>query len=103
MEDLDRPLAQESHDSLLPSPSDSSAAPKKSALLGVASMIGSEGQQTLGLVLLFVSRIGAGIAGATISTAQAVIADSTSHEGRSRGMALIGAAFGIGFLFGPLL
>jgi MFS family permease len=72
-------------------------------LFGVASTLGSEGAQALGLALLFVSRIGAGIAGATISTAQAVIADCTSHENRSRGMALIGAAFGIGFFFGPLL
>ena len=46
---------------------------------------------------------GAGIAGATISTAQAVIADSTRPEERRGGMALIGAAFGIGFTFGPLL
>jgi len=43
------------------------------------------------------------MAGATISTAQAVIADSTTPEQRSRGMALIGAAFGIGFTCGPLL
>jgi MFS family permease len=57
----------------------------------------------LGLVLLFVARIGAGIAGATIGTAQAAIADSTTQEGRSRGMALIGAAFGLGFFFGPIL
>ena len=54
-------------------------------------------------MLLFVARIGAGIAGATIGTAQAAIADCTTQEGRSRGMALIGAAFGIGFFFGPLL
>ncbi len=73
------------------------------SLFGVASMLGFEGMRAVGLFLLFVSRIGAGIAGATISTAQAVIADSTSPEGRSRGMALIGAAFGIGFFFGPLL
>lgn len=52
---------------------------------------------------LFITRIGAGIAGATISTAQAVIADSTGEEGRGKGMALIGAAFGIGFTFGPLI
>lgn len=57
----------------------------------------------LGLILLFVSRSCAGIAGATIATAQAVIADTTTPEKRSRGMALIGAAFGIGFTFGPLL
>jgi MFS family permease len=66
-------------------------------------MLGTEQNRRLGLVLLFVSRIGAGIAGATLGTAQAAIADSTTPEGRSRGMALIGAAFGIGFFFGPLL
>lgn len=72
------------------------------ALFGIASNIGAE-QQALGLSLFFVARIGQGIAGATIATAQAVIADTTPPEKRSRGMALIGAAFGIGFTFGPLL
>ncbi len=52
---------------------------------------------------LFVARIGAGIAGATISTAQAYIADTTSKETRAKGMALIGAAFALGFTLGPLL
>src|SRR5438034_8815916 len=52
---------------------------------------------------MFVARIGAGIAGATISTAAAVIADCTPPEQRKRGMALIGAAFGVGFTFGPLI
>jgi MFS family permease len=69
-------------------------------LFGIASEMANK---ELGLALLFVSRIGAGIAGATIATAQAVIADSTTPDKRSRGMALIGAAFGIGFTFGPLL
>jgi MFS family permease len=55
------------------------------------------------LVLLFVARIGAGIAGATIATAQAVIADCTPPERRAREMALIGMAFGIGFTLGPIL
>src|SRR6188508_2089296 len=41
------------------------------------------------MVLLFVSRIGAGIAGATIPTAQAYIADTTTLENRAKGMALI--------------
>ena len=54
------------------------------------------------LVALFVARIGAGIAGATIPTTQAYIADTTSLEERAKGMALIGAAFGVGFTFGPL-
>jgi len=57
--------------------------------------------QWLSLTLLFVARIGAGVAGATISTTQAYIADSTTLEGRSKGMALIGAAFGLGFTIGP--
>jgi len=57
----------------------------------------------LTLILLFVTRIGAGISGATISTAQAYIADTTTPETRSKGMALIGMAFGAGFTFGPLL
>jgi MFS family permease len=60
-------------------------------------------QSQLALALMFASRIGAGIAGATISTAAAVIADCTPPDQRKRGMALIGAAFGVGFTFGPLI
>ena len=52
---------------------------------------------------LFVSRIGAGIFGATIPTTQAYIADTTTADKRSHGMALIGMAMGFGFTFGPLL
>lgn len=55
------------------------------------------------LTWLFITRIGAGIAGATIPTAQAYIADSTDSKNRGKGMALIGAAFGLGFTLGPLL
>ncbi|MEY4947296.1 MAG: hypothetical protein RIR22_1997, partial [Planctomycetota bacterium] len=72
------------------------------ALFGYASTLPTESAH-LALFLLFAARIGAGICGATIGTAQAVIADCTSKENRSRGMALIGAAFGIGFTFGPLV
>lgn len=54
-----------------------------------------------GIGMLFVSRIFAGIAGANIPVAQAFIADSTSEKDRARGMGLIGAAFGLGFVFGP--
>lgn len=56
---------------------------------------------TLG-VLLF-SRVIAGIMGANIPVAQAYIADSTSVERRARGMGMIGAAFGLGFIFGPAI
>ncbi len=75
------------------------------AMFGVATSLGREGM-LLGLGALpwlFITRIAAGIAGATIATAQAVIADSTGAAGRGKGMALIGAAFGIGFTFGPLI
>ena len=54
------------------------------------------------LLWLFITRIGAGVSGATIPTAQAYIADTTSNENRSRGMALIGMAFGLGFTLGPM-
>src|SRR5262245_12281029 len=75
------------------------------ALFGYATSLGAQGE-LLGLSVvpwLFICRIGAGIAGATIPTAQAYIADVTGPEERAKGMALIGAAFGIGFTFGPLL
>src|SRR5262249_12286287 len=55
------------------------------ALFGVGSIQGAEGNHVEAIVLLFIARIGAGIAGATLGTAQAAIADSTSARGRSRG------------------
>ena len=55
------------------------------------------------LPLLFAARIFAGIAGANIPTAQAVVADITTPETRAKGMGLIGAAFGLGFIFGPAI
>ena len=55
------------------------------------------------LALMFLSRVGAGIAGASVGTAAAVIADCTTPENRARGMALIGIAFGAGFTLGPLI
>lgn len=55
------------------------------------------------LAMLYISRLLAGVAGANISTAQAYIADSTTPENRVKGMGLIGAAFGLGFIFGPAI
>lgn len=55
------------------------------------------------LWLLFVARAFAGMCAANIATAQAYIADVTSAENRARGMAIIGAGFGLGFTFGPAL
>ena len=56
---------------------------------------------TRSLTVLFASRVIAGIGGANIGTAQAYIADSTTPENRAKGMGLIGAAFGLGFILGP--
>jgi DHA1 family tetracycline resistance protein-like MFS transporter len=55
------------------------------------------------LWMLFAGRIIDGISGANISTAQAYIADITTPENRAKGMGLIGAAFGLGFVFGPAI
>lgn len=54
------------------------------------------------LPLIFLSRIIDGATGGNISIAQAYIADVTDDKSRARGMGLIGAAFGLGFIFGPL-
>jgi DHA1 family tetracycline resistance protein-like MFS transporter len=55
------------------------------------------------LWMLFAGRILDGITGGNISTAQAYIADITTSENRAKGMGLIGAAFGLGFVFGPAI
>ncbi|HEX9252064.1 MAG TPA: MFS transporter [Ignavibacteriaceae bacterium] len=54
-------------------------------------------------LLLLTSRVIAGVGGSSIGVAQAYIADVTTRENRSKGMGLIGAAFGLGFVFGPLI
>lgn len=51
--------------------------------------------------MIFLSRIIAGIGSANISVAQAYIADITPPEQRTKRMALIGMAFGLGFVLGP--
>ena len=55
------------------------------------------------LSTLFLGRVLMGIFGATIPTAQAAVADVTAPEDRARGMGLIGAAIGLGFILGPAL
>jgi len=53
------------------------------------------------LAILFISRILDGVTGGNISVAQAYITDITDEENRSRGLGLVGAAFGLGFIIGP--
>jgi len=54
-------------------------------------------------LVLLISRIIAGIGGSSIGVAQAYIADVTPKEKRAKGMGLIGVAFGLGFVFGPMI
>lgn len=63
------------------------------ALLGAANS----------LPLLFLARMLDGISGGNISTAQAYISDVVDEENRARAFALIGVAFGLGFILGPVI
>lgn len=55
------------------------------------------------LPVLFFARIVDGITGANFSTVQSAISDMTDKRSRARGLGLVGAAFGAGFVIGPLL
>jgi len=55
------------------------------------------------LIVLFISRILDGITGGNISVAQAYITDVTDEENRAKGLGMIGAAFGFGFILGPAI
>src|SRR3989441_5827078 len=55
------------------------------------------------ITMLFLARIVDGLSGGNISTARAYVADITEPRNRARAYGLIGAAFGLGFIFGPAL
>lgn len=78
---------------------------KKVLLITMVGAIG--GMIVLGsapnLMWLFIGRIISGIFGANISVATAYVSDITTEENRAKGMGLIGAAFGVGFVLGPAL
>lgn len=81
---------------------------KKLLLMGVGVLALSQALfgfavQTGSLALIFVSRAIAGIAGGNFSIAQAVIADVSKPEDRAKNFGLMGAAFGLGFILGPVL
>jgi len=54
------------------------------------------------LWMLFASRIIDGLTGGNLSVAQAYISDVTDEKSRSKGLGMIGAAFGLGFIIGPV-
>ncbi|MCU4718170.1 MFS transporter [Halapricum hydrolyticum] len=72
-------------------------------VFGFASEIGAALGVTLGLVVLFSARLLAGAAGGNIAAAQAYIADVTTPADRTGALGLVGAAFGLGFVFGPAI
>ncbi len=55
------------------------------------------------VTMLFAARMVDGLSGGNISTARAYVADVTAPKDRARAYGLIGAAFGLGFIFGPAL
>lgn len=65
--------------------------------------LGAGFQGSTALAIFFAARLLAGFCGANLAVAQAAIADVTPPELRSKRMALIGIAFGLGFIFGPAI
>ncbi len=69
------------------------ASPDQMAALTNATILG----------VMFLSRMLAGLTGGNITVAQAYISDVTDAENRAKGLGLIGAAFGLGFIVGPAM
>ncbi|MBA3874843.1 MAG: MFS transporter [Anaerolineae bacterium] len=55
------------------------------------------------LIWIFIARVIDGLSGANIAAAQAAITDSTNEKTRAQGLGLLGAAFGLGFIIGPII
>ena len=69
--------------------------------IGLANLVASPAINVFVLGILFLSRIVDGLTGGNITVAQAYISDITDEKNRARGLGLIGAAFGLGFIIGP--
>jgi multidrug resistance protein len=69
--------------------------------LGISAVSYVMFAQATTLVVLIVSRMLTGVGSGNITAAQAYITDITPPEGRAKALGLIGAAFGLGFIFGP--
>lgn len=72
-------------------------------VLGISQVLFGIGVEMGSVGLLLLARAIAGIAAGNASIAQATIADVTAPKDRAKNFGLIGAAFGIGFILGPLL
>lgn len=73
------------------------------AVLALSQLLFGFGVEIGSLWLIFFSRAIAGLAGGNFSIAQASIADVTEPKDRAKNFGLIGAAFGMGFIIGPVL
>jgi DHA1 family tetracycline resistance protein-like MFS transporter len=67
----------------------------------LSSFIAPQSANLITLAILFLSRIVDGLTGGNITVAQAYITDITDEQNRAKGLGLIGAAFGLGFIIGP--
>ncbi len=67
----------------------------------LSTLVAPQAANWLILGVLFASRILDGLTGGNITVAQAYIADVTDEQNRAKGLGLIGAAFGLGFIIGP--
>lgn len=68
---------------------------------GLASLLAPSAANAFVLGVLFLARILDGVTAGNITVAQAYISDVTDEKNRARGLGLIGAAFGLGFIIGP--
>lgn len=67
----------------------------------LATLIAPQAANLLIISVFFLSRIIDGLTGGNITVAQAYISDVTDEQNRAKGLGLIGAAFGLGFIVGP--
>ena len=67
----------------------------------LANLVGAHAVNSFIIGILFVSRMLDGFTGGNITVAQAYISDITDEKNRSRGLGIIGSAFGLGFILGP--
>jgi MFS transporter, DHA1 family, tetracycline resistance protein len=67
----------------------------------LSALIAPQAANLIIIILLFLSRILDGLTGGNITVAQAYITDITDEQNRAKGLGMIGAAFGLGFIIGP--
>jgi MFS family permease len=72
-------------------------------VFGLADRVGAEAGAAVGVATLFLARGLAGAMGGNIAAAQAYVADVTPPERRAGALGLVGAAFSLGFIFGPAI